>query len=67
MSYVPIGPLLDKVSNAYLLVLLASQRAMQLANGMPSLVDIPPKAKISAIALEEIRQGKISLKKISEK
>lgn len=67
MSYVPMQPLLEKVDNAYQLVLLASQRAMELTNGAPRLVDGSPKTKASTIALEEIRQGKISLKKGAEK
>ena len=63
MSYVPVQPLLEKVDNTYHLVLIASQRALQLANGAPSLVEVSPKKKISTIAIEEIRQGKIIPKK----
>ncbi len=67
MSYVSIQPLLEKVDNAYQLVLLASQRTMELTNGAPKLVDGSPRTKASTIALDEIRQGKISLKKSAEK
>ena len=67
MSYVPIQPLLEKVGNIYQLVLLASQRVMELTNGAPKLVDASQKTKASTVALDEIRQGKISLKKNAEK
>jgi DNA-directed RNA polymerase omega subunit len=67
MSYLSIQPLLEKVDNIYQLVLLASQRTMELTNGTPKLVDASPKTKASTVALDEIRQGKISLKKSAEK
>ena len=67
MSYLPIQPLLEKVDNVYQLVLLASQRAMELTNGAPKMVEASLKTKASTISLDEIRQGKISLKKSAEK
>ncbi len=67
MSYLSIQPLLEKVDNIYQLVLLASQRAMELTNGAPKLVEASLKTKASTVALDEIRQGKISLKKSAEK
>ena len=67
MSYLSIQPLLEKVDNVYQLVLLASQRAMELTNGAPKMVEASLKTKASTIALDEIRQGKISLKKSAEK
>lgn len=63
MSYVPMEDLLEKVGSRYKLVVLASRRAMELNEGKPRLVDISPKAKISTIALEEIRKGKVNYKK----
>lgn len=63
MSYTSLEPLLEKTGNLYQLVLLCSQRAIQLANGDPKLVDISLKTKVSTIALEEIHQGKIGIKR----
>ena len=67
MSYVPLEPLLGKAVSLYQLVLLASRRAIQLANGDPKLVDLSPKTKIATLALEEIRQGKIRCKQSKAK
>ncbi len=53
--------LLDKTGSVYKLVILASRRALELNEGSPKLVETESK-KISAIALEEIRDGKISIK-----
>ncbi len=66
MSYVPIETVLEKIGNLYHLVLVASQRTMELTNGAPKFVEASPKVKASTIALEEIRQGKIGLKKSDE-
>jgi len=63
MSYIPMEDLLKKVDSRYKLVILASRRATELSDGGQRLVDISPKAKISTIALEEIREGKINYKK----
>lgn len=63
MSYIPLEPLLEKTGSLYQLVLLASQRAVQLSAGDPKFVDLPLKTKVSTIALEEIRQGKIGIKR----
>jgi len=62
MSYIPVEDLLDKVESRYKLVILASRRAGELNSGGQRLVDISPKEKISTIALEEIREGKIAYK-----
>ncbi len=67
MSYIPVEDLLDKIGSRYKLVILASQRAGELNNGGQKLVDISPKVKISTVALEEIKEGKISYKEVSEK
>jgi len=61
-SPVSIENLLDKTDNSiYKLVILASKRALELNEGSPKLVETDSK-KISAIALEEIREGKICMK-----
>jgi len=53
--------LLDKTGSVYKLVILASKRALELNEGSPKLVESDSK-KVSIIALEEIRDGKIIMK-----
>jgi DNA-directed RNA polymerase subunit omega len=53
--------LLDKTSSVYKLVILASKRALELNEGSPKLVETNSK-KVTTIALNEIRDGKISMK-----
>ncbi len=66
MPYILVEDLLDKVDSRYKLVILSSRRAGELNNGGQRLIDINPKTKISTIALEEIREGRISYKKAKE-
>ena len=65
MAYIPVEDLLDKVASRYKLVILAARRAEELNNGGQRLVDINPKVKISTIALEEIREGKVTYKEVA--
>lgn len=67
MSYIAMEDLLEKVDSRYKLVILASRRAVELSKGGQRLVDISPKAKASTIALEEIREGKISYKRVASR
>jgi DNA-directed RNA polymerase subunit omega len=53
--------LLDKTGSVYKLVILASKRALELNEGSPKLVETSSK-KVTTIALDEIRDGKISMK-----
>jgi len=62
LAYVPVEDLLKQVSSRYKLVILASRRAGELCDGGQKLVDMSPKAKISTIALEEIKKGRIAYK-----
>jgi DNA-directed RNA polymerase omega subunit len=65
MVYTPLENLLDKSgSSIYKLVILASKRALEIAEGQPKLVNMSAAAKPSTIALEEIAQNKIQYKKI---
>lgn len=66
MAIVPIEELLKQVDSRYKLVILASRRAMELNEGGQRLIEINPKTKVSTIALEEIREGKIGYKKSRE-
>jgi len=67
MQDAPIDKLLDKVHSIYKLVILASRRAIELADGGQKLVDAPADAKPAHIALDEIMAGKIEYKIKGEK
>ncbi len=58
MARVTIEDCLDNVENRFALVLIASERARQLANGDPSMV--PAKNKDAVTALREIAAGKVT-------
>lgn len=63
MAYIPIEQLLDKAENSvYKLVILASKRSQELAEGQPKLVELNSALKPSSIALFEISQGKVRAK-----
>ncbi len=64
MAYVALENMLDKSDySIFKLVILASKRALELAEGQPKLVDADPSLKPSTIALEEIAEGKVRYKK----
>lgn len=64
MSYIPLEKLLGKADKSiYKLVIIASKRALELAEGQPKLVESTNSSKPSTIALEEIAAGKIQVKK----
>lgn len=68
MAYVPIEKLLDKSNNSlYKLVILASRRALEIAEGQPKLVEASSSAKPSTIALLEIAANKVRYKSIKQK
>jgi DNA-directed RNA polymerase omega subunit len=61
MTYIPLEQLLDKTeSSVYKLVITASKRALELAEGQPKLVEALASIKPSTIALGEIAAGKVS-------
>ncbi|MDD5044097.1 MAG: DNA-directed RNA polymerase subunit omega [Candidatus Omnitrophica bacterium] len=63
MDYVPLETLIDKTSHSlYKLVILASRRALEIAEGQPSLIGPCPNTKPSVVALREIAAGKVSYK-----
>lgn len=65
MPYVALEKLLDKSDKSlYKLVILASRRALELAEGQPKLVEANLSTKPSTIALYEIAAGKVHWKKI---
>jgi DNA-directed RNA polymerase subunit omega len=56
--------LLDKSdSSIYKLIIVATKRALEVAEGAPRLVDAPLNVKPTTIALMEIAQGKVRYKK----
>ncbi|MFH1778652.1 MAG: DNA-directed RNA polymerase subunit omega [Candidatus Omnitrophota bacterium] len=59
--HVPMEELLNRTNSMYKLVILASKRALELNEGSPKLVETDAK-KVTSVALEEIRRGKISIK-----
>lgn len=68
MGYPALEDLLPKAGQSiYKLVRLASQRALELADGRPRLIDVSPTEKTATISLEEIKAGKVVLKSVAEK
>jgi len=62
--YVALEDLLDKSDNSiYKLVILASKRALEIAEGQPKLVNMDPSLKPSTLALHEIAENKVRYKK----
>lgn len=66
MSYVQIEKLLKRTGSLYKLVTLASRRVLELSEGAQPLVETDEK-NLSAIALKEIEEGKISLEELENK
>jgi DNA-directed RNA polymerase omega subunit len=65
MGYQGREKLLDKsLGSIYKLVILASKRALEIAEGQPKLVDDDNSVKPSTVALHEIEAGKIEAKKL---
>lgn len=62
MQDMPIDELLKKTGSIFKLVLLASQRTLELSDDAARLVDASASDKPSDIALKEILEGKISYK-----
>ena len=68
MSYLPLEELLPKADGSiYKLVRMATNRALELSEGKPRLIESPSSDKITTIALEEIAQGKIVSKTYASK
>jgi DNA-directed RNA polymerase omega subunit len=68
MVYVPLERLLDKSNGSiYKLVILASKRALEIAEGQPKLVEASATTKPSTLALYEIAENKVQSRKIKPK
>ena len=60
MDYVPLEKLLDKSDySIYKLVIMASKRALEIAEGQPKLTEADSSSKPSMVALHEIARGKV--------
>ena len=66
MSFPSLEKCLEKISNRYLLVVLAAKRSRQLNRGAQPQVETKHQ-KWTSVALEEIIDGKVQLKKPEEK
>jgi len=62
MARVTVEDCLHSVDNRFELVLLASRRARQLANGQAPLVESNSNDKPTVLALREIAAGKVDMK-----
>jgi len=68
MDYQGREKLLDKsMGSIYKLVILASKRGLEIAEGQPKLVADNASVKPSTVALHEIAEGKIEARKIKVK
>lgn len=69
MSFVALEKLLDKTNNSiFELVIIASKRALELAEGQPKLTEnVTSSDKPTTIALQEIQEGKVAVKSAEKK
>ena len=68
MGYQGREKLLDKsMGSIYKLVILASKRALEIAEGQPKLVADDASVKPSTVALHEIAAGRIEARKVKAK
>ena len=62
MREIPTEVLINKIGSVYKLVIIAAKRAIELGAGAARLVNMPADTKLTTIALQEILEGKISMK-----
>ena len=68
MPYVPLEKMLDKsCGSVYKLVILASKRALEIAEGQPKLVAVNASIKPSTVALYDIAENRVQCKKLKTK
>ncbi|OGX05743.1 MAG: DNA-directed RNA polymerase subunit omega [Omnitrophica WOR_2 bacterium GWA2_47_8] len=68
MGYQPLEHLLPKANySVYKLILLAANRATELAEGKTRLIEKASSEKTATIALEEILAGRVVLKDVADK
>jgi DNA-directed RNA polymerase subunit omega len=64
MARITVEDCLNRIDNRFELVLVASKRARQIANGAQALVDIG-NDKPTVVALREIGEGKLDMNKVN--
>jgi len=62
MQTVSVADLVKKIGSTYKLVILTSLRAIELGDGAANLIGAKSDGKFINIAMQEISQGKISMK-----
>jgi len=68
MAYQPLERLLPAANNSlYKLIIMSSKRALELAEGMPKLIENPSSEKPTTVALEEVMAGKVRVAEKKEK
>jgi len=68
MGYPPLEDLLPKSGfSIYKLIRMAANRAVELADGKPRLIETPSSPKTTTIALEEIKSGRVVAKEVADK
>jgi len=68
MPYQPIERLLPKANGSiYKLVIVASQRALELAEGMPTFIETRNSDKPTVLSLDEIAEEKVGMRITKEK
>lgn len=68
MAFQSLEKLLPQANQSiYKLILMASQRALELAEGAHRLIEYPSSEKPATIALEEIAAGKVALGAVKKK
>ena len=71
MTRVTVENSADRINDRFELVVVAAQRAKELSNGTPALVEVKMKDgkkedKDTVIALSEVEEGKLSIAKVKE-
>lgn len=66
MARVTIEDCLDNVDNRFELILVASRRARQLANGKAEPTVVPENDKPTVLALREIAAGNVGIELLNE-
>lgn len=67
MGYQPLEDLLPKAGGSvYKLMRIASKRALEISETGAKMVEAPSNAKLTTVAFEEIRQGKVVEESVSK-
>lgn len=61
-----LNDIVDKIENRYYLIGTVSKRARELVNGEEPLINVDPSDKPVVVASEEVIQGKIDYRLLSE-